>query len=477
MSWYEMAEEREEALIEDLSGLLRIDSVYDPDTSGPGQPMGQGVAEALQYMLDLCAAEGFRVRNLDGYVGYAEFGPESAENYVAVLSHLDVVPASGKWTTPPFEPSVRGGKIFARGAEDDKGPAMAAFYGLKIVKDMGLPLKHRIRLIFGTDEERTGKCMQKYNELEPAPICGFTPDADFPIVRAEKGQINTRLLFKPIEESDSSGYEYRLRLFTAGEVANSVPEGARAEVAGDAGSLSAMQKAYEDYCASEGQKGSFEIDADGQTASLSLTGKTAHGMEPQLGINAGLKLIHFLKEFSFPSGAEHYLHTVDALMYGDIYGRAFGIAMEDQITGPLTVNTGLLKYDPEGESYFHINLRYPVCGNQADILENIGVRASACGLEIEPPSLKHPHCVPDDHPMIEALQRVYEAETGQPAELLSTGGGTYAAYIANGVAFGPVFPGMANSAHQRNEHIDIDALIRSTAIYARAMHELANLNL
>ncbi|MEI0735721.1 M20/M25/M40 family metallo-hydrolase [Paenibacillus sp. JTLBN-2024] len=110
-----------------MQGLLAIPSVYDAETAAPGQPMGRGIGEALRFMLDLCAAEGFRVRNLDGYVGYAEYGPEDAEHYIAVLSHLDVVPVSGEWTTPPFEPDVRDGKIFARGAIDDKGPAMASF--------------------------------------------------------------------------------------------------------------------------------------------------------------------------------------------------------------------------------------------------------------------------------------------------------------------------------------------------------------
>ncbi|GAF06260.1 M20/M25/M40 family metallo-hydrolase [Paenibacillus pini] len=79
--------------------------------------------------------------------------------------------------------------------------------------------------------------------------------------------------------------------------------------------------------------------------------------------------------------------------------------------------------------------------------------------------------------MIEALQRIYEEETGEAAELLSTGGGTYAAAISNGVAFGPIFPGMPYTAHQGDEYMDISVLMRSTSIYARAIYELANLDL
>ncbi|GAF06259.1 Sapep family Mn(2+)-dependent dipeptidase [Paenibacillus pini] len=402
MNWHQKALDSEEALLHDLSGLLRINSVYDPETSEPGQPMGQGVAHALEYMLDLCAAEGFRVCNHDGYVGYAEYGPESAEHYVAVLSHLDVVPVSGSWTTPPFEPTIRDGKIFARGAIDDKGPSMASFYGLKIVKDLGLPLKHRIRLIFGTDEERTGLCMKRYREVEPMPLCGFTPDADFPIVRAEKGQINTRLMFQaPVQTVDQSAVkpDLQLRSFVGGGVANMVPEEARAEISAivdSSISIKSLVEAFASYCEAEQLKGTAHFNGD--DVILLLEGKPAHGMEPHLGINAGLKLIHFLNVYSFDHPAAHFLQTIETLLYDDVYGEGFDIRMSDDMSGPLTINCGIMQYMPEGESFFHLNLRFPSCGTCQGILDQIAVKAAMYGLDIDPPSLKDPHFVPDEHP-------------------------------------------------------------------------------
>lgn len=475
MDWIEQTVSRKAEMLGDLKGLLAIESIHDAETAGPGQPMGAGIAEALRYMLNLCRAEGFRICNHDGYVGYAEYGPEDAEHYIAVLSHLDVVPVSGDWVTPPFEPDIRDGRIYARGAIDDKGPAMASFYALKIVKDLGLPLKHRIRLIFGTDEERTHQCMEHYKKLEPMPACGFTPDAEFPIVCAEKGQINTRILFPSEPEQPRVAGEFDLVTFHAGVVANMVPEAAEAVVAGDKDRLMALQLAYQAYCSDIGLRGS--VSHGDQNITLQLAGKAAHGMEPQLGVNAGLKLIHFLKDYAWNGGAGHYLNTVDTLLYDDVYGHALGIAMEDAISGPLTVNSGLLQYEPQGETFFHINLRFPICGNYDEILDTIQATISAYSLEIEPPSLKKPHHVPEDHPMIRALQDAYTAETGHKAELLSTGGGTYAAHFKMGVAFGPLFPGMESTAHQPNEYMEVGLLLRSTAIYARAIHELGNLML
>ena len=473
MNWVEQAVSRKDAMLDDLKGLLAINSIHDPATAGPGQPMGAGIAEALRYMLDLCSAEGFRIRNHDGFVGYAEYGPEDAEHYIAVLSHLDVVPVSGEWVTPPFEPAIRDGKIYARGAIDDKGPAMASFYALKIVKDLGLPLKHRIRLIFGTDEERTHQCMEHYKKLEPMPACGFTPDAEFPIVCAEKGQINTRIMFPSGLGRPQATEAYELVSLRAGVVANMVPEAAEAVVTGDTDRLTALKHAYEAYCRENELRGN--VEQNNQLLTLHMAGKAAHGMEPQLGVNAGLKLIHFLKDYAWNGEAGHYLNTVDTLLYDDVYGRKLGIAMEDDISGPLTVNSGLLQYEPQGETFFHINLRFPICGNYDDILDAIRASIAAYSLEIEPPSLKKPHHVPEDHPMIRALQDTYTAETGQKPELLSTGGGTYAAHFPMGVAFGPLMPGMESTAHQPNEYMEVELLLQSAAIYARAIHELGNL--
>ncbi|MCK9906466.1 M20/M25/M40 family metallo-hydrolase, partial [Frankia sp. Cpl3] len=117
-------------------------------TASEGKPFGKGVAESLEYMLALGEKAGFRTKNLEGYAGYIEYGEGPDE--VGVLVHVDVVTVGEDWTTPPFSPDIRDGRIYARGAIDDKGPTMAAFYALKMVQDSGVPLSKRIRLIIGT---------------------------------------------------------------------------------------------------------------------------------------------------------------------------------------------------------------------------------------------------------------------------------------------------------------------------------------
>ncbi|MGA9172807.1 MAG: M20/M25/M40 family metallo-hydrolase, partial [Thermoactinomyces sp.] len=86
---------------------------------------------------------------------------------------------------------------------------------------------------------------------------------------------------------------------------------------------------------------------------------------------------------------------------------------------------------------------------------------------------KPAHFVEPDHSLIRILSKVYEDQTGEKAELLAIGGGTYARVLDVGVAFGPLFKGREETAHQRDEHIVVEDLLKATAIYAQAIYELA----
>ncbi|RKJ18011.1 M20/M25/M40 family metallo-hydrolase, partial [Butyricicoccus sp. 1XD8-22] len=91
------------------------------------------------------------------------------------------------WTYPPFKGEVVDGKLYGRGAIDDKGPTIASLLALKMVKDAGIKLNKRVRMIIGTDEESGFRCVDRYFEKEEMPTIGFAPDADFPLINAEKG--------------------------------------------------------------------------------------------------------------------------------------------------------------------------------------------------------------------------------------------------------------------------------------------------
>lgn len=104
---------------------------------------------------------GFETRNFDGYAGDVRMGPLGVDP-LAILVHLDVVPAGDGWTVPPFAAEIEDGRMYGRGMSDDKGPAAAALYAMYAMKKAGLPLKREVRLIFGCDEESGWECMKYY---------------------------------------------------------------------------------------------------------------------------------------------------------------------------------------------------------------------------------------------------------------------------------------------------------------------------
>ncbi len=85
------------------------------------------------------------------------------------------------------------GRIYGRGAMDDKGPAMAAVYAMKDILDSGRKLNKRVRIIFGCQEE-TGDWvdMEYYKETKRFPPSAFYPDV-FPAIYGEKGILMVRL--------------------------------------------------------------------------------------------------------------------------------------------------------------------------------------------------------------------------------------------------------------------------------------------
>ncbi|WP_102028824.1 dipeptidase PepV [Salirhabdus sp. Marseille-P4669] len=465
VNWYEEVLARKDQLLDDLFGLLKIESVKDETTASKQSPMGEKVGEALDYVLELSKRIGLDTKDVDGYAGHGQYGNNESADTIGILCHVDVVPATGDWTSPPFEPTMRDGKIFARGAIDDKGPTMAAFYGLKIVKELGLPIRKNVRIIFGTDEESGMSCMRYYQEKETMPKVGFAPDADFPIIHAEKGQMNVKVTVPTVEKSRA--YEYELISFQAGSRINMVPEKATAILSGNFGNV---KSSFERFGVQE--KVNYEWKENGEAIELVVFGKSAHGMEPHVGKNAGTILASFLRTLNVQEAAKTFLGFV-AELHNDFEGEGLGISYRDDITGSLTVNPGKIQFEKDGEVGAFLNIRCPVTTNYESTKDKLYKRVEEQGLVVAEYRQSKPHHVSGEDPMILALQKAYQEETGDHPTLLSTGGGTYARFMEKGVAYGASFPGKEMTAHQQDEYIEVEDLVKATAIYARAIYELA----
>ena len=217
--------ELEQPMIDTLRTLVRIPSVKDAPQ--PGAPFGKPAREALDKALEICAGLGFDCANIDGYAGHADLGEGTTQDALAVLGHLDVVPVGDNWTCEPFGAEIRDGKMYGRGTSDDKGPVVAAMYAMAAIKRLGLPLRRKIRLILGTDEESGWEDMRYYRKACGMPRSGFSPDADYPVINIEKGSIHLEI------EGKLSDQGLPVIRFDTGDRPNVVPGRAEALIAGD----------------------------------------------------------------------------------------------------------------------------------------------------------------------------------------------------------------------------------------------------
>lgn len=470
IDWKNEVEKQKDAYLDTTCEFLKIPSIYDESTIAEGMPFGKPISDALEYILKFCEECGFTVKNVDGYAGHAEFG--TGDEIIGVLSHVDVVPSGSDWTTDAFSPEVRDGKLYARGSNDDKGPAMASVYALKIIKELGLPLNKRIRLIFGTDEENGDWIgMRKYFEKEPMPIMGFTPDAYFPIVTTEKGILSCDLIQPSSNLSNMAENGWTLTSFHAGDRVNMVAEKAYVVLTGTEDSASVKDK-FESFLQEYSLEGSIE-EANGSLL-LNLEGISHHGMEPDKGLNAGLAMARFLNTLKLDDRAKQFVSLIGEYFVDSFFGEKLGIEIEDEISGVLTVNAGTFAYESTGKSDLGLSVRYPVATDFEYVMAKLEEAVAAFDYEVSSDFVNRPpHHIDKNHKLIKTLQKVYEEQTGEEAELLAIGGGTYGRAMATGVAFGPFFPGEIDTAHQKDEFIELKNMHRAMAIYAQAMYELA----
>lgn len=472
IDWQAEAEKMKDELLSKTQELLQIPSVLDPSSATTGAPFGTEVARALDYMLALARKNEMRSKNLDGYIGYAEFG--AGEEMVGVLCHVDVVPAGDGWSSPPFAAEIVQDRVIARGALDDKGPTMAAFFAAKLVKELGLPLKRRVRLIFGADEESDWQCVERYFREEEMPTFGFAPDADFPLIHAEKGMFNVT-----IGQNLKTAPRGPIQLvhFHAGVRPNMVPDEAKALLRFESeGRLQQVCERFQQYLDEYGHTGEYTVD--GPTCTFIIHGKSAHGSTPERGVHAGWVMARFLDLLPLDERGSAFVRVQLDCFVDDPFAVKLGIATVDEEMGELTINVGMIRYETEGngEAKLVLNIRYPANTNADQLREKLveGLTNYNCAIIDEDSSLT-PHHVAKDHPFVQTLLRIYEKHTHTKAEPLAIGGATYARSLDVGVAFGPLFPDREDTAHQKNEYILIDDLLKATAIYAEAIYELANM--
>ena len=456
-----------EDIIKSTKELIQIRSVEsNPE---PGAPFGIEVRKCLDKTLDICGRLGMKTKNFDGFAGHAEYG--EGDGIIGILVHVDVVPEGSGWSHEPYGGEVDDGKIYGRGAIDDKGPAVAAIYALKAVMDSGIKFNRRVRIIIGCDEEGgSWKSIKHYLKHAEMPECGFSPDAEFPIINSEMGIIicNLEKEFKENKESRCEGLS--IVRIQGGNKVNMVPDYCECELKMQKDFAERIRKTIEYMNDKHGAK--LELEAYDKRLIIKSYGLSAHGSTPGKGKNAISQLLSLICKLPLDvSEQTEYVNFIDAHIGMETDGKSFGVSMSDEISGKLVLNLGTIDIS-ERKGIVGLNIRYPVTKKGSDVYDILKDKSKEAGIDVIEGNGNDPLYVPADHFMIKTLQKVYEEVTGEEAKLISIGGGTYARSIKNAVAFGPLFPGGKDTAHQKDEYIGVYDLIKSTKIYAGAIYEL-----
>ena len=450
----------QEELIEKTQELIRIRSIEGEEK--PGMPFGEEVNNALIHTLELGEKLGFKTKNIDGYMGYLEYG--EGDEMVGVLGHLDIVPEGDGWNFDPYGGEIHDGKIFGRGAIDDKGPIVSCIYGLYALKEIGFKPNKRIRILLGTNEETGSEEVGYYLKKEEAPTLGFTPDGFFPIIFAEKGLTVFRLV-KDFNLSETSAVVY----IKGGNRENMVPDYCETGIKIE-DKQSIIEKVVS-YSKANNINLSYEIN--GELLVLKCIGFSAHGSMPELGQNAIMQSLAFLNYLNICNGEVGETIRFLAENIGlETNGKSFGVYLKDDESGELTFNVGTINMN-ESSISVGLNLRYPVTCTFEHMMNPLEEKINEIGFRIEDMDHQKPLYFPKDHKLIKTLAETYRNQTGEEAELLAIGGGTYAKEMPNTVAFGPIFPGKPDLCHQSNEYIEIEELMKMTKIYANAIKELS----
>lgn len=421
--------------VEFLKELIKIDTqqgeaIYQC-------PFGIGPKKALEKTLDYCSSLGFNVKNIDNYIGYAEIG--EGEELIGIPMHLDIVPPGNGWSVDPFSGTIIDNIIYGRGAIDNKGAVSMLIHVLKIIKDNYPVINKRIRLIFGTNEETGMECIKYYlDKGEEIPGMGFTPDAMYPVVNGEKGRVHIKIE-KKLKVNKNKPYI----IISGGTKENVVPSRCNAKI------------------------------INGIILEYITEGIAAHASNPEKGENAICKMLIKLIRDNIYFQYRDDMELILKYLCSDYYGDALGINQYDEIFKNTTLNLGILEVS-EKKVKCEIDIRYGKNIQLNDILDRL--KKIFCNdWELKIVSHKALHYVDESNLVLKKLLQAYEEVTGERGYTIAMGGGTYASWFKDMVAFGPKFLEYKTGGHGADERVPIDHIRKNMEIYTSALIKLLEL--
>jgi succinyl-diaminopimelate desuccinylase len=427
-------------------------------------------------------------------VGILEWGAngDNPGGDLGILCHADVVPTGKGWRFDPFAGTVSEGRIWGRGTQDDKISivgSLVSFSALKLLEneistggESGL-----VRAIIGTQEEGGDwSDLQEFFTQHPPPTVSLVPDGEFPLINGEKGMMN--LIFT--EHNPPADPDF---ILSGGTRSNIVPQEAYLRIAGKLLPEEKLTSLLDAFLTEEKSPDSpvkskgihlnhSGTDPDGYHT-IRFEGKAAHSSQPWKGMNAVAAALRF----AFHSGLLHdssspstkYLRLLNHIGQ-DWKGKALGIAMDHPEMEFCTSSLNVVQMKGDSNPWKAVcNVRHIIGQNSQMIAEAArkvvrdfnDLHKSAFRLITGEESQEPFYVSADRLPVLFGiLGRSYEKASGKRFFLKTIGGTTYAKAVPLGFAFGPIFPGSPELAHQVDEYISVEELVTFVKIYALALH-------
>jgi acetylornithine deacetylase/succinyl-diaminopimelate desuccinylase-like protein len=163
-------ESNQERLLEELKQFLRIPSVSTlPEHRNDVHRAAEFVAAALTD----CGMEHVEIIPTAGHpLVYADWLHAPGKPTVLCYGHFDVQPPDplDEWVSPPFEPTVRNGNLYARGAADDKGQVYSQIKAVEALRAVNGTLPLNLKFLIEGEEECGGESIAKYVAENPAKL-------------------------------------------------------------------------------------------------------------------------------------------------------------------------------------------------------------------------------------------------------------------------------------------------------------------
>ncbi|NLT58409.1 MAG: M20 family metallopeptidase [Clostridiales bacterium] len=459
----EFIAQHKDAMIEDIMALARIPSVRGE--AKPGAPYGEVCRSILDEGVTLAGRHGFEAEVHSDKYALLHHG--DGEKSIAFYGHLDVVPEGKGWTvTEPFNPVYKDGLLVGRGVDDNKAGVVIGLYTIKAVRDLGIPVKSRLTLFMGSNEESGMDDVKTFAAEQPMPDFSLVPDARFPVCNGEKGGLRAKVISdRPFAQ---------VRSMAGGVATNVVCEEVRATLE----HTPALKAELERLCA---ENAWVSLSEEAGELVLIAKGIAAHASMPEKSHNATWEMVKLLAACEALCAEDREIAAFAAEALSDVYGNSLGIAASDEPSGPLTCVNGLVGLQ-DGRMWVTYDVRYCVTLDGAVVKQGFErYFAPGSGWSIDTLTYGNGYYVPEDDARISTLLNIYHEITGdREGKPFTMGGGTYARQLKNAVAFGPAprvaakldLPENHGGVHQPDEALVVSSFLEAVKIYILAVAEL-----